>query len=142
MIYFAEKWPFIVSLQIGGKNNFGKMVYMHACGGSILSKRHIITAGHCFDDEGDMKLDDPGWWFVLAGHTKIYFPGFEKDLIPVSSIYRHPGRTQTWLYDLAIVTLKKPLKFSRFIGLIEPETNFMPNPSGTVIIYTFFGVPT
>ncbi|RNA06673.1 transmembrane protease serine 11D [Brachionus plicatilis] len=40
-------FPFAVSLGLIGPN-----MYLHRCGGSILTNNHILTAAHCFKDLG------------------------------------------------------------------------------------------
>lgn len=82
-----------------------------SCGGSILNKRWIVTAGHC------AKMSDPNKIFVIAGSNKAYDPSADMDqLLKVIQIVRHPKYNIKdylyYLYDIALLQLDTSLDFS------------------------------
>ncbi|KAJ8686423.1 hypothetical protein QAD02_022217 [Eretmocerus hayati] len=56
-----DDYPFMASIRFAGK---------HICGGSILTKSIILTAGHCVDPEDKRDL-----WYVKVGDADMNFRG-------------------------------------------------------------------
>ncbi|XP_040281669.1 transmembrane protease serine 4-like [Bufo bufo] len=94
-----EHSPWQVSLQYSGQ---------HSCGGSILTPRIILSAAHCFQKK-EQQVDK---WRVQSGVSVLsYLFAPEVSEIFIHSLYSLDRK----LYDIAILKLKKDLKFSASI---------------------------
>merc|ERR1712198_493396 len=98
------EFPWQVSLQA---ERYG-LKLRHVCGGTILNKNWILTAGHCFD-----KALDPKIWKVRAGEWRLHDDDGTEQQVNVKKIIRHndynsPGRFQN---DIALVQTSAPLNF-------------------------------
>ncbi|XP_066591874.1 chymotrypsin-1-like [Prorops nasuta] len=100
------KYPFIVSIRING---------YHHCGGSIISSKVILTAGHCVEPS---TVRSPGTTVTvvsgsnyLNGGGNVHYPQY----FFVHPYYRlSAGSRQSfdYQYDIGAILLKSPIRFS------------------------------
>ncbi|XP_008217338.1 chymotrypsin-1-like [Nasonia vitripennis] len=122
----AGEYPYQVSLQI--------------CGGSLISKRHVLTAAHCvFSFVGQKK--DKNTIKVLVG-TNSLTDG--DTLMDVDRISHHGAFTNADVSpvmnnDIAVIRLKKEVTESATVKIISlPQPN-QDIPENTQMILTGFG---
>ncbi|KAI4459626.1 polyserase-related [Holotrichia oblita] len=97
--------------------------YLHICGGSIISTRHIVTAAHCTYETVASYLN------IRAG-TSIRNSGGV--ILDVSIIYQHPDfNNETYDYDIAVLELVSDLTFNDAIMAIS-----LPNENQQLIVGT------
>ncbi|XP_043794770.1 trypsin-1-like [Apis laboriosa] len=112
------QYPWQVSLQWGWLS-----ATSHFCGGSILSDRWIITAGHCA-----RAIPSYGDFIVKAGKHDLKVVESTEQSIAVKSIFVHNKYTGNVApYDIALLKLKKPLKLGGAVQAI----NLPSMPSNT-----------
>ncbi|XP_067848336.1 transmembrane protease serine 2-like [Heptranchias perlo] len=110
------EFPWQVSLQVNDE---------HICGGSIITPHWVVTAAHCGE-----RYSQPYIWQVFAGHLR---QTETLSLTPhhVEKIIRHEKfDTNTKDYDIALMKLKTPFKFSEIISpacLPNYGQEFIPN---------------
>jgi len=94
-------WPWIAAI---GYEMDGKIDYL--CGGTLITTRHVITAGHCIRD--DLKTVLLGE--LIIGNTT---DGANPQEIGVSKVTRHSKYSgSSFNNDIAILELEKDVKFS------------------------------
>uniref|UniRef100_U5EGR6 trypsin n=1 Tax=Corethrella appendiculata TaxID=1370023 RepID=U5EGR6_9DIPT len=95
--------PYQVSLQFSS----------HFCGGSVISSRFILTAGHCV-------FESANEFSVRVGATDRQNDG---ELFEIQNVIRHPKYNgQTIDYDFAIIELETEIQFDETKQPIElPE---------------------
>jgi secreted trypsin-like serine protease len=76
--------------------------YNSACSGSLIAKKWIITAGHCFHDAARNPVSGPVPYptAVLLGTTTVDKPGITRNVV---TVYQSPSN------DIAIAELDKPV---------------------------------
>ncbi|KAF6215325.1 hypothetical protein GE061_010077, partial [Apolygus lucorum] len=117
--YVQNKYPFLVEI-VRNKDYMFTGVYEHHCGGSLITVRNVISAGHCFHTSGctmgeyGVRLglhnrNDPGVGVIVNLHISrpqnYYFDG------------------NTAINDIAMVTLPISVDFNHNIMPV-----YLPSP--------------
>ncbi|XP_042554079.1 serine protease 27 [Dipodomys spectabilis] len=114
-----REWPWQASIQRDGS---------HFCGGSLLSRRWVLTAAHCFSNTSDTAP-----YRVLLGARQLLRPGPHAVYARVRRVESNPlYRGMASSADVALVELEAPVTFSDHIlpvCLPDPSVSFAPGMS-------------
>lgn len=90
------------------------------CGGSIVSAKAVLTAGHCLKNANKALV-------IMGGHDLIANEtGVERLLVNDSNFRIHPHfNIQRALYDIALIILPTPVIFSKSIQLVKLPSGFL-----------------
>lgn len=98
-------YPYQVSLQVRMPNMVAsvwrRVRWAHNCGGSIVTRRHVVTAAHCLG----FPASDLSVW---AGTTRLNGNG---QRLQVASYVIHPEYVVVNTSDIAIVETVRPFRF-------------------------------
>lgn len=88
----------------------------HACAGSILTKRWILTVAHCMNEAKEGASHKQGW-IVRVGLTTVGNIDLNVDYnIPVEKYVQHPAWFPSKrINDIALLYLVRELKFNAYI---------------------------
>lgn len=94
------------------------------CAGTLIDELHVLTAGHCIVDDGDLRTRiSPTSFSVLAGTPNLSERSLNRsELVPVQSIFVNPNfnvRTMRW--DVAVLRLARPITTVPTIPLLNPD---------------------
>ncbi|XP_038164372.1 testisin-like [Cyprinodon tularosa] len=99
-------WPSLVYLDI--KTDSGKRKWH--CSGTILNENWVMTAGRCWDDELWSRWDRTGVW---VGVHELDKPAERySKVITVDRLNDFAAVGKSFVNDIALIKLKKPLDFS------------------------------
>ncbi|XP_058145451.1 suppressor of tumorigenicity 14 protein isoform X2 [Dasypus novemcinctus] len=103
------EWPWQVSLHVQGQG--------HVCGASLISPTWLVSAAHCYADDGGFRYSDPAVWTAYLGlldQSKRSAPGVQEHRL--KRIIRHPSFNDfTYDYDIALLELERPAAFSSVV---------------------------
>ena len=93
------------AVQIKKKNRLG------FCAGSLITDRHVLTAGHCIENKRPRDLT-----VSVGDHLTKILDTYEKN-IRITKIIRHPrvDMKDKFENDLAILQLATPVNFSEYV---------------------------
>ncbi|CAH0546563.1 unnamed protein product [Brassicogethes aeneus] len=101
------------------------------CGGSIITKNHILTAAHCFSNVARKKYYQIGVNGTKLDSLRIYAVGF-------IFVHERYGKPRPEDHDIAVIKLKSYLTFDDTVNLIS-LSNFSHVPSDTECLIAGFG---
>ncbi|XP_077990107.1 uncharacterized protein LOC144444533 isoform X2 [Glandiceps talaboti] len=111
----AGEWPWMVSLGLIGDPG-------HWCGGFVISNEWVVTAAHCVYLGSVMHLKPEEISLLIGKHNLGTIP-LQKHR--VSEVHIHPQYSghQAFSYDIALLKLKKPVRFNDNIrpACLAPE---------------------
>ncbi|NXN34733.1 TMPSC protease, partial [Rhinoptilus africanus] len=117
----AGTWPWAVSLQLRQRGPR----FAHVCGGVLLNKNLVLTAGHCVTGR-----EDPYSWRAVLGVHNLQKNGRHAVKRKIRSITVHPEfKRETFENDIALFELGYAVRYS---GYIQPICLPPPDlPPGT-----------
>uniref|UniRef100_A0A672V9K2 Peptidase S1 domain-containing protein n=1 Tax=Strigops habroptila TaxID=2489341 RepID=A0A672V9K2_STRHB len=131
-------WPWLVSLQVhrgGGR-------FSHVCGGVLVNKNSVLTAGHCVT--GRKYVDPYTWRAVLGVHNLRKHSGHTTRRY-IRSITVHPEfKRDTFENDIALFELNSAVRYSIYVQPIcLPSAHLYPHTTnGTQCFITGWGRTT
>lgn len=109
------QFPHQVSIQVNFTGEFE-----HNCGGSIITNKFIVTAGHCFLE--DFPYDLKRYKLILGAHNRTD-DGTE---IGIEQNFIHPDWNVTLIInDIALIQTDREIVFNRFIQPIAISREFI-----------------
>ncbi|XP_050316816.1 trypsin alpha-3-like [Bactrocera neohumeralis] len=103
-----EQYPYLVAVQIWGS---------FQCGGSIISRRVVLTAAHCLERE-----KQPHKYSIIYGETDIQ--GATSNVIQVESFKMHPDYSNINMdYDVGLLFLAESIPFGKSAQCIKLAVN-------------------
>ncbi|XP_066858502.1 suppressor of tumorigenicity 14 protein-like [Anser cygnoides] len=104
----SGKWPWQASLQMGAHG--------HVCGASVISKRWLVSAAHCFLDSDSVRYSAPSVWRAYMGLRTINEKSNHVAMRPIKRIIVHPQYDQSISdYDIALLEMETPVFFSELV---------------------------
>ncbi|XP_010005565.1 PREDICTED: transmembrane protease serine 9 [Chaetura pelagica] len=83
----------------------------HFCGAAILTEKWLVSAAHCFTE-----FQDPAMWAAYTGTTSLRGSDSAAVKTGIARIIPHPSyNTDTADYDVAVLELKRPVTFTKYI---------------------------
>ncbi|XP_009637181.1 transmembrane protease serine 9 [Egretta garzetta] len=83
----------------------------HFCGAAILTEKWLVSAAHCFTE-----FQDPAMWAAYTGTTSLRGSDSGAVKMGIARIILHPSyNTDTADYDVAVLELKRPVTFTKYI---------------------------
>ncbi|CAN0164070.1 unnamed protein product [Bubo scandiacus] len=108
-----HSWPWQVSLQVWTTTS---KRFVHVCGGTLIHKRWVLTAAHCFQ-KGEM--EDVSNWRILVGKHNLSHSESTQRVYHVKLIYQHEWFHQNHSnrldYDIALVEPVEDVTANRFV---------------------------
>ncbi|CAB3224241.1 unnamed protein product [Arctia plantaginis] len=118
-----EQFPWTVLLKVNF--DYGTKRAAFNCGGSLISSRYVLTAGHCIYEEGATVIDVD---IYLAEYDKRTFPKdcknilgqgqkcLENVVIKSEEVVLHPQYEDSQLQnDVALIRLRNPAPYTDYI---------------------------
>ncbi|XP_075592296.1 transmembrane protease serine 9 [Balearica regulorum gibbericeps] len=83
----------------------------HFCGAAILTEKWLVSAAHCFTE-----FQDPAMWAAYTGTTSLRGSDSSAVKMGIARIIPHPSyNADTADYDVAVLELKRPVTFTKYI---------------------------
>ncbi|KAJ0173272.1 hypothetical protein K1T71_011448 [Dendrolimus kikuchii] len=107
----AGQWPWQIALyQTQTVDN------KYICGGTLVTRRHVITAAHCVTRRSSKRVVDPNTLTIYLGKHNLRTSVDGVQIKFVQSILIHPQYNESnFAKDLAILELKEPVTYSDWV---------------------------
>merc|ERR1711892_823459 len=108
-----------------------------ACGGSIINKKYILSAAHCFGKPGqtDIKVTDNN--YVMLGTNDMM--GIDGQFLMIEKIIMHPNYNEDMANDLAIIKLTTEIQFSDKVRPVCLATDKAKDYTGQMAVVAGWG---
>ncbi|OXB69929.1 UNVERIFIED_CONTAM: hypothetical protein H355_004793, partial [Colinus virginianus] len=128
----SGKWPWQASLQIGAHG--------HVCGASVISKRWLVSAAHCFLDSDSVRYSAPSRWRAYMGLRAVNEKSNHVAMRSIKRIIIHPQYDQSISdYDIALLEMETQVFFSELVQPICLPSSSRVFLYGTVCYVTGWG---